>query len=106
MDPATRRLARLVHLEAVAAFEESATERAQLPDAGSAWESVSKLMDAASSGDSDWHGPRMFKGGSYFGRQDVVEVANAAYAKYINFNARERTALTLHPPPPPHRTPT
>jgi len=29
----------------------------------------------------------MFKGGSYFGRQDVVEVANAAYAKYINFNA-------------------
>ena len=106
MDAATRRLARLVHLEAVAASDEAATEPAELPDDGAAWESISARMDAASSADSDWHGPRMFKGGSYFGRQDVVEVANAAYAKYINFNARERTALTLHPPPPPHRTPT
>lgn len=26
------------------------------------------------------------QGGSYFGREDVTRVANAAYAKYINFN--------------------
>ena len=58
-----------------------------LPSAGSDWESVAAAMDAASAEDSDWHGPRMFKGGSYFGRQDVVEVANTAYAKYINYNA-------------------
>ena len=107
MDAATRRLGRLVHLAPLAASDEAATEPAELPDDGAAWESVSARMEAVSSADSDWHGPRMFKGGSYFGRQDVVEVANAAYAKYINFNARERTAL--HPPPStptPHRTPT
>jgi sphinganine-1-phosphate aldolase len=44
-------------------------------------------MDAASARDSPWHSEKMFKGGSYFGRQDVLDVANAAYAKYINCNA-------------------
>ena len=44
-------------------------------------------MEAAQKDDQPWHSERMFIGGSYFGGDDVVEVANEAYQMYINYNA-------------------
>eukprot|EP01051_Picozoa_sp_SAG22_P010016 SAG22_NODE_876_length_6716_cov_2.126190_1_plen_493_part_00 len=83
------RLARIgesVVRSAPAAGPADAAEPARLPHEGSDWATVSQTMEALRVDDSPWHSPKMFKGGSYFGRQDVVEVSNAAYAKYINYN--------------------
>ena len=44
-------------------------------------------MVAAHQADKPWFDPRQFKGGSYFGGEDVVQVANDAYRMYINHNA-------------------
>eukprot|EP01052_Picozoa_sp_SAG31_P053461 SAG31_NODE_13718_length_851_cov_1.554521_1_plen_172_part_01 len=58
----------------------------ELPAEGTDFEKISQTMEELRVNDSPWHSPKMFKGGSYFGRQDVVEVSNAAYTKYINYN--------------------
>ena len=50
-------------------------------------------MEAAQKDDLPWHSERMFIGGSYFGGDDVVEVANEAYQMYINYNALYATKI-------------
>ena len=50
-------------------------------------------MEAAQKDDSSWYSGRMFIGGSYFGGEDVVEVANEAYQMYINYNALYATKI-------------
>ena len=50
-------------------------------------------MEAAQKDDQPWHSERMFIGGSYFGGDDVVEVANEAYQMYINYNALYATKI-------------
>ena len=51
------------------------------------WPDVRAEMDSAHEEDKPWYAPRQFKGGSYFGGEDVVKVANEAYQMYINHNA-------------------
>ena len=58
-----------------------------LPLHGRNWEKVKSEMEVARKDDSPWYNERMFIGGSYFGGEDVVEVANEAYQMYINYNA-------------------
>ena len=58
-----------------------------LPPHGRNWEEVRTEMKAAQKDDSPWYSERMFIGGSYFGGEDVLEVANEAYQMYINYNA-------------------
>ena len=65
----------------------------QLPPHGRNWEKVKAEMKAAQKGDSPWYSERMFLGGSYFGGEDVVEVANEAYQMYINYNALYATKI-------------
>ena len=57
------------------------------PAQGRPWEEVKADMESAHMEDRPWYDPHMFKGGSYFGGEDVVRVANAAYQMYINNNA-------------------
>ena len=59
----------------------------QLPPHGHSWEKVRAEMETAQKDDSPWYNERMFIGGSYFGGEDVVAVANEAYQMYINYNA-------------------
>ena len=59
----------------------------ELPTSGRSWDEIHAMMNAARGDDRPWHHSRMFIGGSYFGGDDVVEVANAAYREYINYNA-------------------
>ncbi len=65
----------------------------QLPPHGRKWEKVKAEMEAAQKDDSPWYSGRMFIGGSYFGGEDVVEVANEAYQMYINCNALYATKI-------------
>ncbi len=65
----------------------------QLPPHGRTWEKVKAEMEVAQKDDSPWHSERMFIGGSYFGGEDVVEVANEAYQMYINYNALYATKV-------------
>ena len=65
----------------------------QLPPHGCNWEKVKAEMEAAQEDDSPWYNERMFIGGSYFGGEDVVEVANEAYQMYINYNALYATKI-------------
>ena len=65
----------------------------QLPPHGRNWEKVKVEMEAAHKDDSPWYSGRMFIGGSYFGGEDVVEVANEAYQMYINYNALYATKI-------------
>ena len=44
-------------------------------------------MSEAKLGDQPWHHERAFLGGSYFGGEHVVTIANQAYQNYINGNA-------------------
>ena len=50
-------------------------------------------MEEARRGDRPWYGERMFLGGSYFGGEEVLAVANEAYQSYINYNALYATKL-------------
>ena len=59
----------------------------QIPPHGRNWEKIKAEMEAAQKADSPWHSERMFIGGSYFGGDDVLKVANEAYQMYINYNA-------------------
>ena len=59
----------------------------KLPAQGRQWEDVKAAMADARNDDRPWHGERIFMGGSYYSRPDVVDVANAAYQMYINYNA-------------------
>ena len=65
----------------------------QLPPHGRNWEKVKAEMETAQKDDSPWYNKRMFIGGSYFGGEDVVEVANEAYQMYINYNALYATKI-------------
>ena len=65
----------------------------QLPPHGRNWEKVKAEMEAAQKDDSPWYNERMFIGGSYFGGEDVVRVANEAYQMYINYNALYATKI-------------
>ncbi len=65
----------------------------QLPPHGRNWEKVKAEMEAAQGDDSPWHSERMFIGGSYFGGEDVLEVANEAYQMYISYNALYATKI-------------
>ena len=51
------------------------------------WPDVRSEMASFHEEDKPWYSPRQFKGGSYFGGEDVVQVANEAYQMYINHNA-------------------
>ncbi len=51
------------------------------------WPDIQAEMASAHQEDKPWYAPRQFKGGSYFGGEDVVQVANDAYQMYINHNA-------------------
>ena len=64
-----------------------------LPPHGRNWEKVKAEMKAAQKDDSPWYNERMFIGGSYFGGEDVLEVANEAYQMYINYNALYATKI-------------
>lgn len=64
-----------------------------LPPHGRNWEKVKAEMKAAQEADSPWYSERMFIGGSYFGGEDVLEVANEAYQMYINYNALYATKI-------------
>jgi sphinganine-1-phosphate aldolase len=44
-------------------------------------------MAQAHEADQPWHDERAFLGGSYFGGEQVVAIANEAYQTYINYNA-------------------
>lgn len=65
----------------------------QIPPYGRNWEKVKAEMEAAQKDDSPWYNERMFIGGSYFGGEDVVKVANEAYQMYINYNALYATKI-------------
>lgn len=58
-----------------------------LPTHGRGWKAVSEQMEEIRKADYPWYNERMFIGGSYFAGEDIVEVANQAYHKYINYNA-------------------
>ena len=58
-----------------------------LPESGRSWEDIRGDIGEAREDDRAWHDSRTFIGGSYFGGDEVVEVANAAYREYINYNA-------------------
>ena len=60
---------------------------------GRSWEKVKAEMESVQKEDSPWYSERMFIGGSYFGGDDVVEVANEAYQMYINYNALYATKI-------------
>ncbi len=60
--------------------------RNQLPPQGHNWAKVKARMQVAQKDDCPWHSERMFIGGSYFGGEDVLQVANEAYQMYINCN--------------------
>lgn len=64
-----------------------------LPPHGRNWEKVKAEMEAVQKDDSAWYNERMFIGGSYFGGEDVVEVANEAYQMYINYNGLYATKI-------------
>ncbi|MCE2393707.1 aspartate aminotransferase family protein [Candidatus Poribacteria bacterium] len=64
-----------------------------LPLHGHNWEKVKAEMEVAQKNDSPWYNEHMFIGGSYFGGEDVVEVANEAYQMYINYNALYATKV-------------
>ena len=64
-----------------------------LPPHGRNWEKVKAEMAVAQEEDSPWYNERMFIGGSYFGGEDVVKVANEAYQMYINYNALYATKI-------------
>ena len=73
--------------------EDENMPNSQLPPHGRNWEKVKAEMEAAQGDDSPWYNERMFIGGSYFGGEDVVEVANEAYQMYINYNALYGTKI-------------
>ena len=59
----------------------------KFPPSSRPWHDVRAEMESAHGEDKPWYAPRQFKGGSYFGGEDVVKVANEAYQMYINHNA-------------------
>ena len=59
----------------------------RFPIHGRSWDEVRAAMEEARRDDLPWYNQRMFKGGSYYGGADVVDVANDAYRMYINYNA-------------------
>ena len=59
----------------------------RFPIHGRSWDEVRAAMEEARRDDLPWYSQRMFKGGSYYGGADVVDVANDAYRMYINYNA-------------------
>lgn len=65
----------------------------QLPPHGRNWEKVKAEMKSAQKDDSPWYSERMFIGGSYFGGEEVVKVANEAYQIYINYNGLYATKV-------------
>lgn len=65
----------------------------QLPPHGRNWEKVKAEMKAAQKDDSPWYSERMFIGGSYFGGEEIVKVANEAYQMYINYNGLYATKV-------------
>ena len=61
--------------------------RCNLPSNGQGWQLTSAVMSEAQQDDQPWHHERTFLGGSYFGGEEVVKIANEAYQRYINANA-------------------
>ena len=61
--------------------------RTTLPKDGQGWQFTSAQMTEAKQADQPWHHQRAFLGGSYFGGEHVVAIANEAYQSYINGNA-------------------
>ena len=59
----------------------------RFPPTSRPWPDIQAEMASAHAEDKPWYAPRQFKGGSYFGGEDVVQVANDAYRMYINHNA-------------------
>ena len=59
----------------------------RFPQNSRPWPDIQAEMASAHQHDKPWYAPRQFKGGSYFGGEDVVQVANDAYQMYINHNA-------------------
>ena len=65
----------------------------QIPPHGRNWKKIKTEMEVVQQADSPWYSERMFIGGSYFGGEDVVKVANEAYQMYINYNALYATKI-------------
>lgn len=61
--------------------------RRNLHVAGTGWQETRAVMAEAHREDQPWHHERAFLGGSYFGGEHVVAIANEAYQTYINHNA-------------------
>ena len=61
--------------------------RLKLPLAGQGWQYTQAVMNETKENDQPWHHERAFLGGSYFGGEHVVTVANEAYQSHINQNA-------------------
>ena len=65
----------------------------QLPPHGRNWEKVKAEIKSVQKDDAPWYSERMFIGGSYFGGEEVVKVANEAYQMYINYNGLYATKV-------------
>lgn len=66
---------------------------ATIPTQGLPWDEVRAEMQELQQEDRPWYGDRMFIGGSYFGGEDLVKIANEAYQMYINCNGLYATKI-------------
>ena len=61
--------------------------RRKFPVTGQGWQYTRAVMNEAKENDQPWHHKRAFLGGSYFGGEHEVTVANEAYQNHVNQNA-------------------
>ena len=61
--------------------------RHKLPVSGKGWPNIRAQMDEAHQADRPWHHERTFLGGSYYGGEEVLEIANESFGVYLNHNA-------------------
>jgi glutamate/tyrosine decarboxylase-like PLP-dependent enzyme len=62
-------------------------QRSELPAAGLAPDKVAHAMGEIRADDAPWYGPRRFIGGSYYGGEEVQQVADRASQDYQHYNA-------------------
>ena len=64
-----------------------------LPAHGLPWPEVKAQMQDLQQEDRSWYSDLMFVGGSYFGGEELVKIANEAYQLYINCNGLYATKI-------------
>ncbi len=62
-------------------------KRTELPAEGLAPDKVVHAMGEIRADDAPWYGPRRFIGGSYYGGEEVQQVADRASQDYQHYNA-------------------